>query len=102
MGALLPLLNGGCAVPIKDETFYVDAGPSGAITVNFLSPGSQIIPKEQWDAMREGDFCMSPQAFGDFKSEIEQLCSAYSCSWQVTSQTKAFFSRANAVAKVHK
>lgn len=82
-----------CAVPIKDEKFYVDAGESGAVTLNFLSPGSEIIQKPDWDAIREGMYCMSYDAIGDFKGEIEKLCSIARCSYQVKKQFTALFRR---------
>lgn len=85
-----------CAVPIKDERFFVDAGSSGAVTVNFLTPGSEIIPKEIWDSEREGMFCMSSDSFADFKQEIEELCSKTPCSYPVVQALQNFFARVKA------
>lgn len=77
------LLTPSCATVIHDVTFYVDAGPAGAVSVNFLTPGSKIILKSQWDTMREGMFCMDADSYGDFKSEIEELCSATTCTYEM-------------------
>lgn len=82
-----------CAVRINDETFYVDAGSLGAVTVNLLTPGSEIVPPDQWNPMREGMFCMSPQSFGDIKTEIEELCSKTTCSYQVKQALQGFTGR---------
>ena len=79
---LLSLLSSACSVKIKDETFFIDAGESGAVTVNFLSTGSTIIDKAAWDSMREGMFCMSSDAIGDIKGEVEKLCSRTSCTYE--------------------
>lgn len=91
---VLILLN-DCATPIKNETFYVDAGISGAVTVEFF-PGGQsvVIPKAQWDATREGMYCMSFAALGDFKKEIEELCASTPCDEATNSQADDFFFRA--------
>ena len=79
MGALL---FNSCAVKIQDEEFYVDAGSSGAITSYFLHSGSTIIPINEWNAMREGMICVKAKTIGDFKREIEELCSQTACDYQ--------------------
>ena len=84
-----------CAVQIRDETLYFDAGDAGAVTANFLTPGSQIIPKLQWDAMREGMACVSAAAIGDFKTEIEELCSKTTYDYQTMVKLADFFKRIN-------
>lgn len=71
-----------CSVPIKEETFYTDAGDQGAIISHFFSTDSSVIGKSAWDSVREGMTCMGPDAIGDLKAEIEQLCSKVSCSEQ--------------------
>ena len=89
------LLCTSCGVSIKDERFYVDLGPSGAVTVNFLTPGSMIILKPQWDQAREGMFCMTPAAMADIKREIEQLCSMTQCDYQTAQGLRDFYQRVN-------
>lgn len=81
----LPFLANCAAAPVdvKDEVFYVDAGSSGAVTVNFLSEGSFIVEKSQWDLIREGMYCTLATSFGDFKAEIEKLCSVTPCNYEV-------------------
>ncbi len=76
---------------MKDENFYLDVGDQGAIEVHFLSTGSTLISKAQWDSIREGMFCMSAEAIGDFKSEIEQLCQETSCDQQAQFNIKQAF-----------
>jgi hypothetical protein len=73
-----------CAVPIKDETIYVDEGASGAVQLHFLSPGKIDLTKPQWDEIRFGMACMSVNAFEDFKKEIEELCTKTPCSYKAT------------------
>lgn len=50
---------------------------------HFFSTESQDISKAAWDSIREGMTCMSPEAIGDIKGEIEKLCSKVTCT-QVT------------------
>lgn len=71
-----------CATAIKEESFYTDAGDDGAILSHFYSTDSSVIGKAAWDALRPGFTCMSPDTFGDIKSEIEKLCSKTPCSEQ--------------------
>lgn len=70
----------GCAVPIKEETFYTDAGQDGAILSHFFSTDSSVIGKAAWDSIREGMTCMGPDAIGDIKAEIEKLCTKVACT----------------------
>lgn len=77
--ALLSLAICSCAVEVKEETFYTDAGDNGAIISHFYSSDSSVMGKAAWDSVREGMTCMGPQAIGDIKSEIEDLCSKQSC-----------------------
>lgn len=92
---MVALLLSSCqTVAIKDETFNVDAGPAGAFTVNFLSAGSKDIPPGQWDQLRLGQYCMDYTAVGDFKRELEDLCSKCGCcTWEVSQAMRAFFYR---------
>lgn len=72
MGALLTSCS---QVPIKDELVCADMGSQGATCDYMLHAAPSDIPKSQWDDKRFGQFCISSDAFADFKSEIEKLCS---------------------------
>ena len=78
-----------CAVQIKEEDFYSDAGPDGAIISHFYDPSTSRIGKAAWDSMREGFVCVSPDAITDIKTEIEELCSKESCSEPVMNKIHA-------------
>lgn len=77
--ALLTLSACG-SVAIKEETFYTDAGDQGAVVSHFFSTDSSVMGRAAWDSIREGMTCMSPDAIGDIKKEIEQLCSKVDCT----------------------
>lgn len=72
-----------CAVPIKEENFYTDKGPDGAVETHFYSTDVRDLSKDAWDSIREGMTCMSGQAIADIKGEIEKLCTKTPCSKQV-------------------
>ena len=56
-----------------------------------LTSGSNWISKDSWDRMREGMFCMDANAVGDFKEEIEELCSVASCDYPTTQAIQQVF-----------
>jgi len=87
------LLLSSCTVNIKDETLYWDAGDAGAVTANFLTPGSSMITQPAWDNMREGMACVSSDTVADLKAELEQLCSLCNCCTYPAGITN-FFTRA--------
>lgn len=72
---MVPLLSNCSSVPISDETVCADEGSQGAFCAHLLTTATSNIPKAAWDDQRFGYFCISPKTFGDFKTEIEQLCS---------------------------
>lgn len=90
---LLPILMAAallnsCAVPIKEEDFYTDKGPDGAVETHFFSTDITDIGKSAWDSMREGMVCESAQAIADIKGEIEKLCTKTKCSEETTQALK--------------
>ena len=82
-----------CTVAIKDEPLYLDEGSSGATEVHFLTPGQTDLTLDQWNAIRTGMVCESPSSWGDFKEEIEKLCSLASCSYDTQQAIQSFFFR---------
>ena len=81
--ALLILAISSCAT-LPEETFYADATPNGATVTHIYSTDVSYIGQAAWDNIREGMVCMSPQAVGDIKAFIEEVCSEVSCSEQTT------------------
>jgi PBP1b-binding outer membrane lipoprotein LpoB len=81
-------LLSACAVPIKEEDFYTDKGPDGAVETHFFSTDITDIGKEAWDSMREGMTCMSGGAIADIKGEIEKLCTKTKCSEETAKAVK--------------
>lgn len=77
----MPTLSGCGHVSVKDEILYFDEGPSGAHFKHFLTSEEGNLDKSSWDDIREGYVCMSSDAFGDFKKEIEQLCTKVKCDY---------------------
>lgn len=80
------LIPSGCGqlpdpVQINDETLYFLKGPSGAVQMNFLTPGQVDLTKAQWDAISEGMVAMPSSAFADFDKEIGKLCSEVPCDY---------------------
>jgi hypothetical protein len=97
--ATVAVLCTSCGVNIKDKSFYVDLGPQGAVTVNFLTPGSRFVSKSNWDLLRMGMFCMSPKDLGSFKTEIEKLCSVTQCDYEMTSALHSFSDRLDLISR---
>lgn len=70
------ILCSGCGhVAIKDAQVCADMGSQGATCDNIFTSAPIDFGKSDWDDMRFGMFCMSSDAFGDIKQEIESLCS---------------------------
>lgn len=72
IGTLLSSCN---TVAIKDEEVCGDKGSEGAHCAHLLSRATRNIPKSVWDDLRFGYLCVSPTTLGDWKTEVEQLCS---------------------------
>lgn len=73
MGLLL--LSSCSHVAIKDEQLCADMGSQGATCDNIFTNAPIDFGKSDWDDKRFGMLCMSSDAFGDIKQELEQLCS---------------------------
>lgn len=52
-----------------------DAGPDGAYCAHTQQQLERDIPKDQWDIERQGQLCLTQQAYGDNKAAVEKLCS---------------------------
>jgi hypothetical protein len=90
LGMVALLLSGCIEVTIQDHTIYVDMGSLGAHSRTTLSNQSQDISKSQWDDMRIGMLCMTPDTYADWKEVIEKLCSkSNTCKYQITPTVKA-------------
>jgi len=77
---LLSVLLTACSsIIIKDELGCADIGSQGATCAHLFSPDTKDIPKPEWDDIRFGQICFSSDAVGDFKQEIESLCSECNC-----------------------
>lgn len=95
-------LSGCGSVSIKEEDFYTDAHPNGAILSHFYDTTISYIGDAAWDQLREGMICISADTFGDLKTEIEQLCSDAKCDKSVQkklAQAEENFKRAGISAK---
>lgn len=76
----LPLLS--CGVPIKNERWFGDVGPGGAVWFETLTDAQGQVDKQTWDSMRVGMACTTTDTLSEIKSEIEKLCSATTCDYE--------------------
>lgn len=76
------MLLPSCAVSIKNERWFGDVGPSGAVWFETLTDEQGSISKAEWDQMRIGMACISTDTLAQIKSEIEKLCSATPCEYE--------------------
>lgn len=81
---LVPMLS-GCAVKIKNERWYGDMGPKGAVWFETLTDAGGNIDQAAWDHMRVGMACTSTDTLAEIKRELEQLCSATVCDYEKVS-----------------
>lgn len=89
----LPLLSAGCAVQIKNERWYGDLGPKGAVWFETLSDKSGQIDKEAWDQIRVGMACTATDTLAEIKKEIEELCSSTACNYEKVEKVLGKFQR---------
>lgn len=89
--ALLLLMLNGCAVQIKNERWYGDLGPRGAIYFETLSNATGSVSKAEWDAMRVGMACTTTDTLAEIKKEIEELCSSTACDYEKVSRVLGKF-----------
>ena len=64
-------------VEVRDQAWFVDKGELGALELHTMVDTKQKITKADWDNMRFGMLCTTPQTFGEIKKTIEKLCSYY-------------------------
>lgn len=90
---VLLFLDGCQQVTIKDETIYADKGDLGAFEAHTLTTPTRDVPKIEWDNLRVGMLCMSPDSFGDYKQAIEKLCSYEKnvCDYNMQQALQSFF-----------
>lgn len=109
--AVLPTLIScqGAPVEIKDQLWYHDKGPLGAVRFHSMNNLSLKIPKNVWDSLdtkanpdaRYGMYCTSAATVGEIKKELELLCSYYGyCEYPDFVQAKAFLDRMEKVKKM--
>lgn len=92
--AVTALLSSCARVTINDEEGCADIGSQGATCAHLLSPATRDIPQPEWDDIRFGYVCFSPASVGDFKEEIEKLCSVCDCcDYPESLQVKNFFKK---------
>ena len=89
------LLFSSCApIPIKDFEVCADGGDFGATCAHFLTTETRDMDKQTWDAARVGELCISGDAYGQIKAEIEQLCSVTNrCSYEQIQMVNQFAQR---------
>ena len=104
--ALLLNLTSCEQVPVRDETIYALKGIAkcpvpttggGALLAHTLTAQELDLSEAQWEATvwgimatKKAVVCMSTDALGDFKSDIEKLCSEGNyCSYQTQTQVQA-------------
>lgn len=85
------ILNGCARVPIKNSEWCADAGIDGAYCFKTLSDDARILTKEEWDEIRFGQICGSPQTFANFKKALLKLCRiSKACDYETVSTIQAF------------
>lgn len=68
------LLSGCGHVKISDKEGCADAGDVGAACTTTLSAKKRWIGKLEWDVIRYGWVCFSPEDFAGWKRELQQAC----------------------------
>ena len=61
-------------VQIKDQEWCGDKGAGGAWCFHTFKQDERELDRYEWEALRFGWICTSPQSFGEMKSEQLQLC----------------------------
>lgn len=70
----------------------MDKGDEGAIAIHTMIDGTEKFSEEEWDAIRVGMVCTDPATFGDWKANIEKLCSyTNDCSYEQKQNMYRFF-----------
>jgi hypothetical protein len=85
------LLSGCSQVEIKNQRWYGDLGPKGAVYFETLTTATGTVDKASWDTMRVGMACITTDTLAEVKKEIEELCSATPCDYEKVSQALGKF-----------
>ncbi len=73
-------------------------GTQGATCAHTLTSETRDIPKDQWDDERFGQICEKFEAFADWKSVLEKLCSATKkCTYEDLKKLDEVFQRIEVV-----
>jgi hypothetical protein len=59
---------------IPNVEICADVGNAGAVCKYTRSNDSRDISKPQWDTERLGQFCMNPDALGEYQKFVEEAC----------------------------
>lgn len=82
-----------CAVQIKNQRWYGDAGDDGAVWFETLTNATGDVDKADWDKLRFGMVCSVAQNYADLKAVLEKLCHETNNCVYVEALNKFFFSR---------
>lgn len=85
LSGLFCLVLVGCSgVTIENHEWCVIAGNDGAYCFHTISEEERELTKSEWDAVSPGWIAGSPEAFGNLKTVVEQLCSdpKTNCSYE--------------------
>lgn len=94
------LLLSACTVKINDSEFCADIGSLGATCFQLLSDHRRDISKAQWDKLRFGQICETPDVFANLKSAIESLCqNTNNCTYEQKEQVAQFFTKVESIKK---
>lgn len=90
-------------ITVYDSEVCGDLGESGAHCAHTLTNGKRDVSKTDWDELRVGWLCMSPQAFSDTESALDQFCTAYNvCDYQTRESLQAAFNKIHQLTKARK
>lgn len=86
---MVPLILNSCAVSIKNEQFCSPIpGGLGSVCDDMLDSNQLVLTQDEWVSKQiewqsEGQAveCTSSNTIGDFKIELEQLCSVTQCNY---------------------
>lgn len=59
---------------IEDQTWFADKGKLGAKEFHTLRDVERDVPKEEWDQIRFGMMCTTPDTFAENEANILKLC----------------------------
>jgi len=92
----------GCnSITIYDKEVCGDLGEYGAHCAHTLVDKKRDIPKAKWDKERVGYLCVSPRAYTDTETAIDQFCATNPnlCNYATREQVEAVKGRMRPVVK---